>query len=96
MTLGNVAVVVLGRTPQVYANYINGSTGALSVITCWGIYLGAMARIFTTLQDVDSFNILAGYLSSATLNGIIAFQVLYYNYLKKKPVSQKEDGKKDL
>lgn len=87
MTLGNVAVVVIGRTPQVYANYVNGSTGALSVITCWGIFLGASARIFTTLQDVDSFNILAGYLSSATLNGIIAFQVLYYNYIAKKKVT---------
>lgn len=84
MTLGNVAVVVLGRTPQVYANFVNGSTGALSVITCWGIFLGALARIFTTLQDIGSFNILVGYLSSAVLNGIIAFQVLYYRYLKPK------------
>lgn len=82
MTLGNVAVVVLGRTPQVYANFVNGSTGALSIVTCWGIFLGACARIFTTLQDVDSFNILAGYLSSALLNGIIAFQVAYYRYVK--------------
>lgn len=89
MTLGNVAVVVLGRTPQVYANYVNGSTGALSIITCWGIFLGATARIFTTLQDVDSLNILLGYLSSALLNGIIAFQVLYYNYIAKKPAEDK-------
>lgn len=84
MLLGNVAVVVLGRTPQVYANFVNGSTGALSIVTCWGIFLGACARIFTTLQDVDSFNILAGYLSSAILNGIIAFQVAYYRYVKPK------------
>eukprot|EP00177_Eucheuma_denticulatum_P001489 GFKZ01002674.1.p1 GENE.GFKZ01002674.1~~GFKZ01002674.1.p1 ORF type:complete len:255 (-),score=33.36 GFKZ01002674.1:388-1152(-) len=94
MTLGNVAVVVLGRTPQVYASYVNGSTGALSVITCWGIFLGALARIFTTLQDVDSFNILAGYLSSALLNGTIAFQVLYYNYIKKPTVTAEEKVKK--
>lgn len=84
MILGNVAVVVLGRTPQVYSNFVNGSTGALSIITCWGIFLGACARIFTTLQDIDSFNILAGYLSSAVLNGIIAFQVAYYRFVKPK------------
>lgn len=82
MTLGNVAVVVVGRVPQIYANFKNGSTGALSVITCWGIFLGALARIFTTLQDVDSFNILAGYLVSALLNGIIAFQVIYYMHVR--------------
>lgn len=93
MTLGNVAVVILGRTPQIYANFVNGSTGALSPYTSWGIFLGACARIFTTLQDVDSFNILAGYLSSALLNGIIAFQVLYYRLYpskKKTDVTGKE------
>lgn len=79
MTLGNVAVVIAGRVPQIYANFVNGSTGALSPLTSWGIFLGACARIFTTLQDVGSFIILAGYLSSALLNGIIAFQVVYYH-----------------
>lgn len=87
MLLGNVAVVVLGRTPQIYANYVNKSSGALSIITCWGIFLGASARIFTTLQEVDSLNILIGYLTAAIFNGIIAFQVLYYSYIVKKPVS---------
>lgn len=89
MTLGNIPVVVLGRTPQVYANYVNGGTGALSIVTCWGIFLGASARIFTTLQDVDSVNILLGYLVSAILNGIIAFQVAYYRFVK--PPIAKED-----
>lgn len=85
MTLGNVAVVVVGRVPQIYANFSNGGTGALSILTCWGIFLGACARIFTTLQDVDSKTILAGYVTSATLNGIIAFQVAYYRYFVRTP-----------
>lgn len=92
MTLGNVAVVIVGRVPQAYANYVNGSTGALSPFTCWGIFLGACARIFTTLQDVDSFNILAGYLSSALLNGIIAFQCVYYGLQPK--VAPEDKAKK--
>lgn len=95
MTLGNVLVVVAGRTPQIYANYVNGSTGALSPFTCWGIFLGALARIFTTLQDVNNFNILAGYLTSALLNGTIAFQVLYYRmYPSKKKVDAADKDKK--
>lgn len=91
MTLGNVVVVLTGRIPQAYANYANGSTGALSPFTCWGIFLGALVRIFTTLKDVPDFNILAGYLTSATLNGIIAFQVVYY---KGRPVKKPEDKTK--
>ncbi|PXF47324.1 Mannose-P-dolichol utilization defect 1 protein [Gracilariopsis chorda] len=90
MTLGNVMVVVFGRTPQIYTNYVNKSTGALSMFTCWGIFLGALARIFTTLQDVDSLNILVGYLTSACFNGTIAFQTVYYNYIVKPP---KKDDK---
>ena len=90
MTLANVPVVIVGRVPQIYANYKNGSTGKLSAITSWGIFLGAAARIFTTMQDVDSFNILLGYLVSATLNGTIAFQVVYYRIAKKMP-SEKKD-----
>lgn len=78
LTLLNVPVVLVGRLPQIYANYSNQSTGTLSSISSWGVFLGATARIFTTLQDVDSWNILYGYVASATLNGIIAVQVLLY------------------
>ena len=94
MLLGNIGIVVLGKTPQIYSNFVNKSTGALSIITCWGIFLGASARIFTTLQDVGSINILVGYLTSALFNGTIAFQVLYYTYIAKKVVPVDEKVKK--
>lgn len=94
MILGNVGVVLAGRIPQVYTNYINGSTGALSPFTSWGIFLGACARIFTTLQDIEGYNILAGYLVSAILNGTIAFQVVYYRLYPTKKKTKPEDKKK--
>ncbi len=78
LTLLNIPVVFVGRLPQIYTNFKNGSTGTLSGITSWGIFLGASARIFTTLQDVDDKMILLGYAASAAVNGILAFQVLYY------------------
>lgn len=78
LTLLNVPVVLVGRLPQIYANFTNKSTGTLSAISSWGVFLGATARIFTTLQDVDSWNILYGYVASALLNGIIAVQVVLY------------------
>lgn len=91
LTLGNVMVVVAGRTPQIYSNYVNSSTGALSIFTCWGVFLGALARIFTTLQDVDSINILLGYITSAFFNGTIAFQTIYYNFVAVKPKPKPQD-----
>lgn len=94
MVLGNVAVVCATRIPQAYTNYINGSTGALSPLTTWGIFLGACARIFTTLQDIEGYNILAGYMCSATLNGILAFQVVYYRVYPTKKKAKEEDKTK--
>jgi mannose-P-dolichol utilization defect 1 len=79
MTLGNVVLSVASRVPQIARNSSSKSTGTLSAITCWGVFLGASARVFTTLQDVDSVNILVGYITGACLNGVIAFQVLYYH-----------------
>lgn len=92
MTLLNIPVVIVGRLPQIYANYSNGSTGQLSAITSWGIFLGASARIFTTLTDVDNMMILLGYATSATLNGIIALQVVYY--WNAAPAADRKDEKK--
>lgn len=94
LTLLNVPVVIAGRVPQIYANWSNGSTGQLSAVTCWGIFLGASARIFTTLQEVDDRMILLGYAASASLNGIIAMQVVYYWNARPKAVAEKEEEKK--
>jgi mannose-P-dolichol utilization defect 1 len=78
LTLGNAALTIASRVPQIAQNYRNKSTGTLSVVTCVGVFCGSSARVFTTLQDVDSINILLGYVTSAFLNGVIAGQVLYY------------------
>lgn len=78
LTAGNVVLVFASRLPQAVANYRARSTGALSAVTCVGMWLGATARIFTTLTEVDDPSILAGYVAAAVLNGIIAAQVLYY------------------
>lgn len=78
LTLCNVLVSFASRVPQISQNFQSKSTGNLSAITCFGVFLGATARVFTTLQDVDSLNILLGYITSAFLNGVIAFQILLY------------------
>lgn len=82
LTLLNVPVTIAARLPQITKSYANKSTGSLSAITCVGLFLGASARVFTTLQSVDNVNILIGYITGACLNFVVAFQVLYYGDAK--------------
>lgn len=82
LTLLNVPVTIAARLPQITKSYLNKSTGSLSVITCCGLFLGASARVFTTLQSVDNVNILIGYVTGTFLNFVVAFQVLYYGDAK--------------
>lgn len=89
LTLANVPVAIAARVPQIVKNFRAKSTGALSAVTCCGLFLGASARVFTTLQEVDNPNILIGYLTSATLNGIVAFQVLFYGNRGVAPSAEK-------
>ena len=92
LTLLNIPVVFIGRLPQIYTNYVRQSTGALSALSTIGVFLGATARIFTTLQDVDNYNILLGYVASSVLNGIIALQVIMYRN-KAPPVAAAKKSK---
>ena len=47
----------------------------LQVFTYLG---GSLARVFTTLQEVDDNVILYGFLSGFLLNAVLAFQMVYY------------------
>ena len=40
--------------------------------------LGSLARIFTTLQEVDDKLILYGFIAGFTLNCVLAAQMVYY------------------
>mmetsp|Transcript_17301 Transcript_17301/g.35936 ORF Transcript_17301/g.35936 Transcript_17301/m.35936 type:complete len:252 (-) Transcript_17301:1522-2277(-) len=78
LTGANALVAILSRGPQIWKNYQDRSTGQLSIVTCTGIWLGSLARIFTTLQNVPSMNILVGYVVSSTCNMILVWQILLY------------------
>lgn len=69
---------------QAYKNYTNGSTGQLSFITVTLLFLGALARIFTSIQETNDNIMILTYVSSAFFNGIILSQVLYYWNVKAK------------
>ena len=70
--------LIISRLTQIWANYQNGNTGKLSSVTVFAFALGSLARVFTTLSEVDDIIILTGFIVGTVLNFILVFQVLYY------------------
>ncbi|KAJ3396911.1 hypothetical protein HDU92_001484 [Lobulomyces angularis] len=66
------------KLPQTYNNWINKSTGQLSAITVFLQFVGSMARVFTTIQEVEDIAILTGFLIATFFNGVLVAQMIYY------------------
>ncbi|KAK8786184.1 hypothetical protein V5799_007451 [Amblyomma americanum] len=77
--VGELAVsLCVSQLMQVWSNYRQGHTGQLSVITSALLFLGGLARIFTSLTETgDSLIVLTFSLATAA-NALIFGQVLYY------------------
>ncbi|CAG8685768.1 17429_t:CDS:2, partial [Funneliformis caledonium] len=74
---------VLGTPAIIVTNYKNGSAGQLSSFAVFGFTACSLARIFTTLSEVDDFLILIGYVLASVLYVVLAIQmVMYWNVEK--------------
>ncbi|KAH9512753.1 Mannose-P-dolichol utilization defect 1 protein [Bulinus truncatus] len=74
----NILLVSVSKVIQAVANYNNGSTGQLSVITVYLLFLGSLARIFTSIQETGDMFVIVTYCLATVFNGIIAAQFIYY------------------
>ncbi|KAL9965803.1 hypothetical protein ACROYT_G029650 [Oculina patagonica] len=74
----NVVFLIISRLLQIVTNFRNGHTGQLSFIMVALLFLGAVARIFTTIQETGDKVMLITFLVSTALNATLTFQVLYY------------------
>ncbi|XP_027045324.1 mannose-P-dolichol utilization defect 1 protein-like [Pocillopora damicornis] len=74
----NIGLLATSRLIQIVTNFRNGHTGQLSFIMVLLLTLGAVARIFTTIQETGDKVMLVTFLVSVTLNATLTFQVLYY------------------
>lgn len=59
-------------------NYKYHSTGNLSAFAVFNNFLGCVARVFTTKQEVDDPLIFWGFASAAVLNAVLAVQMIMY------------------
>lgn len=74
----NMPAVVISRLMQAATNYQNGHTGQLSAVTAFLLFAGSLARIFTSIQETGDPLMALTFIVSATCNGIIIAQLLYY------------------
>ncbi|XP_073479283.1 mannose-P-dolichol utilization defect 1 protein [Aquarana catesbeiana] len=74
----NVPAIIISRLFQAMTNYKNGHTGQLSAITVALLFLGSLARIFTSIQETGDNLMALTYVVSSSCNGLIFTQLLYY------------------
>jgi mannose-P-dolichol utilization defect protein 1 len=78
MQAANVPLIIVSKMIQAVANYRNQSTGQLSAVTIFLLFFGAVARIFTSIQETGDMIVVYTYCAATFANGLIAFQVLWY------------------
>ncbi|KAH0947759.1 hypothetical protein HN011_001007 [Eciton burchellii] len=74
----NIPIVLISKFMQAHTNYSNGNTGQLSAVTCFMLFFGSLARIFTSIQETGDATMVIMYTCSTLANGIIVMQLLYY------------------
>ncbi|KAG0213410.1 hypothetical protein BGX28_004466 [Mortierella sp. GBA30] len=80
LVAATIPINLFSKVPQIIENYKNGSTGQLSAFTVFNYFAGSLARVYTTLTEVDDIIILSGFLLSTLLNCVLALQMaLYWN-----------------
>lgn len=74
----NVPILLVGKMSQAWANFRNGSTGQLSAVTCFMLFFGSLARIFTSIQETGDTMMIVTFCVSTFANAVIVLQLLYY------------------
>uniref|UniRef100_A0A0G4FJC0 PQ-loop repeat-containing protein n=1 Tax=Chromera velia CCMP2878 TaxID=1169474 RepID=A0A0G4FJC0_9ALVE len=69
---------IIGRLPQIWANFRQGHTGQLSLISTGLTEVGNVMRLYTTLMIVGDPLVLWGHGSAAFMNGILLAQIAWY------------------
>ncbi|XP_074110765.1 mannose-P-dolichol utilization defect 1 protein homolog [Cotesia typhae] len=91
----NIPIILLSKFFQARTNYNNSSTGQLSAVTCFMLFFGSLARIFTSMQETGDTSMIIMYICSSTANAVIAGQLIYYwNAGDKKSKKKAKSSKK--
>lgn len=73
-----IPISLASKLPQIYTNFSNKSTGKLSAFSVVNYLAGSLARVFTTMQEVNDPKILASFAAGAVLNLVLMLQMVFY------------------
>lgn len=73
-----IPIALGSKIPQILTIAKNKSTGQLSAFAVFNYLLGSLARIYTTVTEVDDPLIFWGFLLSTGLNAVLVAQMVYY------------------
>jgi len=84
-------LVITSRLQQIIPVYNSKSAGQLALVT-WALnFVGAAARLFTTMVEAPEKVVnIVGLVISCVLSGIIIFEILYYGSGPSKPKQEKK------
>lgn len=74
----NIFILLVGKLSQAYTNYSNGHTGQLSAVTLIMLFLGSVARVFTSIQETGDSMVILTCVASCAANSVVLMQLLYY------------------
>lgn len=74
----NILIFTAAKCLQIYTNYENGNTGQLSEITLGLLFMGSLARIFTSIQETGDFIIILANTIACAANALLVVQMWYY------------------
>lgn len=89
----NVPLVISSKLVQARVNFKNGHTGNLSGITVTLVFLGCLARIFTSIRETGDSTIIVSYILATLANAYLVYQIVAYRK-KTEQFKKKESAKK--
>ncbi|KAK9249241.1 hypothetical protein V1506DRAFT_527449 [Lipomyces tetrasporus] len=87
-----IPLSLASKVPQIVTIFSNKSTGQLSAVSVFAYLAGSVARVFTTVQEVDDQIVLSGVVLGALLNGVLVVQMVMY-WGAAAPVEKDKKGK---
>lgn len=84
-------LAVSGKMIQAYKNWSSGHTGQMSAITVWCLFLGCIARVFTSIQETGDHLVILTFAVAAAANAILVLQVHFYWKETEKLLAKKKD-----
>ena len=82
---------VASLTQQILTNFKNKSTGQLSIVTVGLTFVGALVRVFTTIQEVGwDMSLLSGTLLGASTGLLLLLQIVFYKKVDKDKKKKKQ------